>query len=537
VWADYWGPHFADHLEVVSAINHGLDEITGDEFASPASSAFWGPLAQYGVGRGKLLGYEIVKSSPGREVGANGILEVVWFVLSHRWGTNAPKYWWRFWGESPIFAIFVDEEEVNGSGWGGYHAFAPTEGLFFYWLAHPAMPFFVIRVPKQALEGDKYQGEYAFHQTVDVATERASHEYVEAATDPYPFTAWADPLKEPVWEDGELADICEEGKISPWGKETRINEPGVAGGVAVDAFWSNEAQACVPEPRPQLRITAPAANSSVFWRSPATFVAEAKDLWEGSPVPETGVNAVHWVDEGHGPIGEGAILTTSSLSPGVHHIFAEETDDQEGFRKTPPVTVTVIARPPSVHIEQPESGSTFPENHLIAFRGSAIDPAQGNIGATATWSVDGVKVGTGASLLLYRIGKEGEQEVTLTATNEAGLSASASIHLKLGPPVDEATVNITSPPAGSDYMNPEEPINFTAQGEGYGGEELSASAYRWTDVPEGSPEHFLGEGPSITTALGGPACEIVHHHVTVTVKDGTGHEAHETIEVTVGDIC
>jgi hypothetical protein len=547
VWADYWGPHFADHPEVVSAINHGLDEITGDEFASPASSAFWGPLAQYGVGRGKLLGYEIVKSSPGREVGANGVLEVIWFVLSHRWGTNAPKYWWRFWGESPIFAIFVDSEEVNPGGWEGYHAFAPTEGLFFYWLAHPAMPFFVIRVPKPGLEGDKYQGEEKFHKTVDEATEFASHEYVEAATDPYPFTAWADPLKEPVSEDGELADICDVGNTYPWGKETRINEPGVAGGVAVFPFWSNEAQACVPEARPQLRITAPASNSSVFWRSPATFVAEAKDLWEGSPLDDgkvvslegvlVPVSAIHWVDEGHGLIGSGESFSTSSLSAGVHHIFVEEEDVTGGFTKTAPVTVTVIARPPSVHIEQPESGSTFPENHLIAFRGSAIDPAQGNIGATATWSVDGVKVGTGASLLLYRIDKEGEQEVTLTATNEAGLSASASIRLKLGPPVDEATVNITSPPAGSYYMNPEEQINFTAQGEGYGGEQLSASAYRWTDVPEGSPEHFLGEGPSITTALGGPSCEIVHHHVTVTVKDGTGHEAHETIEVTVGDIC
>jgi hypothetical protein len=534
VWADYWGPHFAEHLDVVSAINHGLEDVTGDEFADPASRAFWEPLAQYGIERGKLLGYEIVKSSPGREVGANGILEAVWFVLSHRWGTSAPKYWYRYWGESPIFAIFVDESEVNQSGWDGYHAFAPTEGIFFFWLVHPAMPFFVIKVPSLAALGDRHQGTAAWQETVDAATERASHEYVEAATDPYPFTAWADPLKEPVWEDGELADICEEGNTSPWGKETRITELGVGGGVAVFPFWSNEAQACVPEPRPQLRITAPATNSSVFWRSSETFVAEAKDLWEGSPVPE---NKIRWVDEGQGLLGTGAVFSTSSLSPGVHHVFAEESDVTGGFTKTPPVTVTVIARPPAVQINLPETGSTFPENHLIAFRGTAIDPAQGNIGATATWSVDGVSVGTGASLLLYRIGKEGEHVVTLTATNEAGLSASASIRLKLGPPVDEATVHITNPAAGSYYMNPEEQINFTAQGEGYGGEQLSSSAYRWTDVPEGSPEHFLGEGPSLTTALGGPGCELVQHHVTVTVKDGTGHEAHETIEVTVGDIC
>jgi len=534
VWADYWGPHFAEHLDVVSAINHGLEDATGDEFADPASNAFWEPLAQYGIERGKLLGYEVVNSSPSASVGGSGILDAVWFVLSHRWGTNAPKYWYRYWGESPIFAIFIDESEVDQSGWSGYHAFAPTEGIFFFWLVHPAMPFFVVKVPSLPALGDRHKGTAAWQETVDAATERASHEYVEAASDPYPFTAWADPLKEPVWEDGELADICEEGNSAPWGKETRLGEVPDGPGVAVFPYWSNEAQACVPEARPQLRITAPAATSSIFWRSDATFVAEAKDFWEGSPVPES---KIRWVEEGHGLIGTGAVFSTSSLSPGVHRVFAEESDVTGGFTKTPPVTVTVIARPPAVQINLPETGSSFPDNHLIAFRGTAIDPAQGDIGSTATWSVDGVPVGTGASLLLYRIGKEGEHVVTLSATNEAGLATSASIHVKLGPPVDEASVNITNPPAGSYYMNPEEKVDFTAQGEGFGGEQLSPSAYRWTDVPEGSPERLLGEGPSLAAALGGPGCEIVHHHVTVTVKDGTGHEAHETIEVTVGDIC
>jgi hypothetical protein len=534
VWADYWGPQFAEHPDVIEAINHGLDEITGDEFAQPESKAFWGPLAQYGIERGKFLGYEVVKSSPPREVGDNGILDVVAFVISHRWGTNAPKYWWRFWGESPIFAIFVDESEVSESGWAGYHAFAPTEGLFFFWLVHPAMPFFVVKVPSLTALGNEHRGSALWQKTVDQATERMSHEYVEAATDPYPFSAWADPTKEPIWEDGELADICEEGNHAPWGEATRLGEPPDELGVAVFPYWSNETQACVPEARPQLRITAPASSSTVFWRSGVTFVAEAKDFWEGSPVPE---EKIRWIDEGHGLIGTGAVLSTSSLSPGVHHVYAEDTDVTGGFTKTAPVTVTVVARPPAVQIALPENGATFPENHLIAFRGTATDPAQGDIGATATWSVDGVKVGTGASLLLYRIDKEGEHEVTLTATNEAGLSASTSIRLKLGPPVEEATVHITSPAAGSDYLNPEEPIDFTAQGEGYGGEQLPASAYRWTDVSERSPERLLGEGPSLITDLGGPGCEIVHHHVTVTVKDGSGHEAHETIELTVGDIC
>jgi hypothetical protein len=525
IWADYWGPHFAEHPDVIAAINHGLEDDTGDEFADPAAHIFWEPLSQYGVGKGKLLGDEIVGSSPGKAVGSDGVLEVVWFVLSHRWGTPAPKFWWRYWGESPIFAIFVDESEVDPSAWAGYHAFAFTEGVLWMWLVHAAMPFFVVKVPSLPALGNQKQGTRAWRETVDAATERASHEFVEAATDPYPFTAWGDPLKEPIWENGEIADICEQGNTFPWGKETRIAEQSVA----VDAYWSNEASACVPEPRPHLRITAPSANTTIFWRSGIAFVAEATDTWDG--VLEAEGN-VRWIDEGRGQIGTGAVYSTNGLSPGVHHVFAEETDSTGGFAKTAPVTVNVVARAPVVQIEQPASGAKFASNHVIAFHGSATDPAQGSLDTTATWAVDGVPVGTGASLFLHRIPTEGEHIVTLTATNEVGLSTSASIHVEIGPPVEAPSVEITSP---ADHFSDIEakPITFTAIGEGSGGEELPASAFVWTDEPDGP----LGTGPSITKTLSGSLCEIVHHRVTVTVTDGHGLKASETIEGEVGDIC
>jgi hypothetical protein len=523
VWADYWGPHWSEHPDVVYAINHSLEDFTDDEFSDPAAHIFWEPLAQYEVGPGKFLGDEIVSNGPGKAVGSDGILEVVWFVLSHRWGTPAPKFWWRYWGNSPIFAIFVDESEVDSSAWAGYHAFAPTEGIFLWWLVHPAMPFFIVKVPSLATFGSS--GSSSWQRNVDTATERASHEFVEAATDPFPFTAWADPLKEPIWENGELGDICAQGSTFPWGKETRISERGVA----VDPFWSNDAHACVPDARPKMRITAPASGTTVFWRSGVAFVAEVTDLFEGFPPEE---RRIRWVDEGEGLLGTGAVLSTSRLKPGLHHVWVEETDVTGGFERTAPVTVNVVARPPSVHIEQPSEGSKFPSNHVVAFRGTATDPAQGDLAATATWFVDGVAVGTGASLLRYEIPTEGEHEVTLKATNEAGLSASATVHVKIGPPIEAATVQITSPPNHSAFKE-NAPINFTAIGEGSGAEELPPSAYSWTDDIDGE----LGKGPSITRALSGSECEFRNHHVTVTVKDAKGHEASETIEVTVGGVC
>jgi hypothetical protein len=277
-----------------------------------------------------------------------------------------------------------------------------------------------------------------------------------------------------------------------------------------------------------MRITAPASGTTIFWRSGVAFVAEVTDLFEGFPPAE---GRIRWVDEAEGPLGTGAVIVRS-LKPGVHHVWVEEVDATGGFERTAPVTVNVVARPPTVHIEQPLEGSKFPSNHAIAFRGTATDPAQGSLAATATWLVDGVAVGTGASLLRYEIPTEGEHEVTLKATNEVGLSASATVHVTIGPPIEAATVQITNPPNHSAFKE-NTPINFTAIGEGSGAEELPASAYTWTDDVDGE----LGKGPSVTKALSGSECAFVTHHVTVTVKDAKGHEASETIEVTVGGIC
>ena len=53
LWAFYWGTTFKGRRDVVSSINHALQNFVGDQFADPFSQNFWGPLSQYGVGRGR----------------------------------------------------------------------------------------------------------------------------------------------------------------------------------------------------------------------------------------------------------------------------------------------------------------------------------------------------------------------------------------------------------------------------------------------------------------------------------------------------
>ncbi len=519
VWAIYWGPHFAERSDVVSSLNHALEDFTGDEFADPAASRFWQPLSQYGVGKGNLQGYDIDSGKPSPSVGSSNVFDVAWEVLTHRFRHGEPDYWWRFADNDPIYAIFVDESEVDSSSWGGYHAFAPTEGFLFDFLVHPALPFFIVKVPDIAGLSMDHDGS-AYRSFMDTATERASHEFAEAATDPYPFLSWADPLKEPIWENGEIADICELGITYPWGKETRIQ----AGGLAVAPYWSNDAHACVPEARPRIHTAFPAAESTVNWDTAATFVLQGEDDFDGS-IPDS---EVRWISDLQGVIGHGNVFSTTQLSIGEHLIWAEVKDSTGGFAETTPVKVKVVARPPSTQINSPAGGTTFGSNQVINFRGSASDPSEGDLSARAVWSVDGTQVGTGASLLRYRIPTEGEHTVTLTVTNDAHLSASTSIKVEIGPPIKGPSVSITSPANEAAFPElPPKPIHFTGVAEG-----VEPFTYRWTDEPGG----LLSTEQSFEHTFPG-FCEIVPYHIKLEVTDGDGEKGSDSVNITVGTIC
>lgn len=526
IWAFYWGRHFSEHLDFVSSINHALENMVGDQFADGESKNFWGGLDQYGVDQGKFLGYEIVNDKPDSSVGSWNFFDVAGFVFTHRFGSDAPNYWWRLSGEDPIFAIFVDQSEVASSGWGGYHAFTPTEGILFSFLVHPAMPWLIVKVP--GLDSLTHERDSpAYREAVDTTSERASHEFVEAATDPYPFLSWADPLKQPIWEEGELGDICAQGSSYPWGKHTRI----IDFGTAVEPYWSNAAEACVPDARPSAQIVFPTGPETHGWHSPVTFIAQTHDVFEGGPSPDF---RIRWDSDKDGQgIGYGHIFTTSALSVGTHQIRATVTDSAGGTRVTAPVTVTVVLHPPTVKISQPSEGASFGSDQTVTYRGSAFDPADGDIGSSAVWSVDGTPVGTGATTFLYRIPTEGAHAVTLSATDSGGASASASIKVNVGPPTGKPTVRITSPENGQGF-SPGEVITFSAVAEGLEGATVPNSGYSWSDDKDG----FLGTGQTVMHTLSGFECGgIETHHVTVTATDTFSRKASDTIEVFDGQIC
>ena len=271
----------------------------------------------------------------------------------------------------------------------------------------------------------------------------------------------------------------------------------------------------MPESRPTLALDSPASGSTYSWGAQVTLIATADDLFDGT----VGDAQYRWTSDRDGPIGSGRILNTTTLSPGNHAISVQVANSQGGTRAAGPVTISLVIQPPTVRLDGPAEGSSFAADQRINFRGSAFDGKDGDIGAAATWSVDGTAVGTGASLRQRQISTPGPHTITLSATNSGAITRSASTHVTVGPPTGKPSVLITSPPlppnATDRYFGPGEVLTFSATADAQGLATIASSGYVWTDSVDG----FLGAGPTIQHTL---TSATTIHDITVTVTDSLG---------------
>jgi hypothetical protein len=202
--------------------------------------AYAGKLSQYGVVGlpGKHTRSHHVGNNPPRSVGANdpeGPLQVWRMVWDQMIKGRAPQFW-QCCGEDPMIFVFVYQEDVGSAPWGGYHFWVPTLGALAPWplslWIEPGVPYTLIKVPRAALTEtsptDKNRA---------LASEEQGHEFVEAATDPFPFYGWVDLGREPVWLNGEISDMCANDPHSTTQVESTF---------MFDTFWSNLDQRCVP---------------------------------------------------------------------------------------------------------------------------------------------------------------------------------------------------------------------------------------------------------------------------------------------------
>jgi hypothetical protein len=162
------------------------------------------------------------------------------------------------------------------------------------------------------------------------------------------------------------------------------------------------------------------------------FDVTTNDLLDNGPVANSRIT---WTDDVAGAgFGHGSAFGDTTLAPGDHHISVTAVDSRGGERTAGPITIHVVVEPPHVEIDHPADATTYGNDQTISFRGEAIDPEQGDIGPSATWSLDGTAIGTGHTITKTLTGSSCQiytHHVTVTAL-DTGNSQSAT---------DEVTVN------------------------------------------------------------------------------------------------
>jgi len=98
---------------------------------------------------------------------------------------------------------------------------------------------------------------------------------------------------------------------------------------------------------------------------------------------------------------------------------------------------------PTVAIQSPVSGFSFPTGMSISFQGTATDTEDGNIAASLVWTSnrDG-QIGVGAGFT--KILSNGNHIITASLTDSGGNTASASVSISVGSSSTASTVQASS---------------------------------------------------------------------------------------------
>jgi YVTN family beta-propeller protein len=126
--------------------------------------------------------------------------------------------------------------------------------------------------------------------------------------------------------------------------------------------------------------------------------------------------------------GTSAEIDTASLGGGTAFFRVLATDGVNSvFADTP--SFIVAEKPPRPRILAPGADTAIYQGQLLNLEGSATDPQDGVIpDAGLAWAADGRPLGSGPRLSVTDL-PIGTSEIVLTATNSAGLSATATVRI------------------------------------------------------------------------------------------------------------
>ena len=244
-----------DAQNPASLSSAAINDITRGIIDTSAGNDYLGPAGQYGVGAATFSGSSQNDGCGGAPSGTTNFVSILLWITCE---VQAPLTGIPYPDDNTLYVIYLPANvDVNNGPFGGtcdgfsaYHFWSEALTVDFTFLppsfdaSFQSYPFAVIPLKCAMDDPPIGSGRGAGALQRDWVSEMASHEIVEAATDPIVPNGWLDRSKidfsDSVFKEGEAADICEAGKAVP-SKYRRLDN-----GILVSPYWSNQDNACVP---------------------------------------------------------------------------------------------------------------------------------------------------------------------------------------------------------------------------------------------------------------------------------------------------
>lgn len=266
-------------------------------------------------------------------------------------------------------------------------------------------------------------------------------------------------------------------------------------------------------------IAAPADGATFGIGQEVQFQGSATDPEDGAL---TGASLV-WTSSLDGQLGTGGSFARSDLSEGNHEITLTATDS-DGDDASASVTITVANQPPAAPtITSPADGAEFGVGQEIEFSATATDPEDGELtGESIVWSsdLDG-ELGTGVAVTRDDL-SEGTHQITVTATDSDGESASSSIEITVQnqPPI----ATITAPADGTVVAEGSD-VTFEGSADDIEEGPLTGESLVWESDLDGE----IGTGTTFTVN----DLSLGEHTITLTATDSEDASGTATVALTV----
>jgi serine protease len=247
--------------------------------------------------------------------------------------------------------------------------------------------------------------------------------------------------------------------------------------------------------------------------------------------------AWEWTSDVEGVLWKGPEFLHSFGSPGAHTITLKATDSA-GQSAVRSVVVHAKNDAPTATIVLPAASEEIIQHAAYKLKGKMTDPNQLQPPCSSlTWTSSAAadQQASGGSFPLSGCQPAasfptlGARTLTLTVTDEHGLTHSRSVTIQVVPPPEHPVVTITAPDDGA-FLQPSTPVDLLADTFEPDGDEVT---YEWVvvdlDDSVGTTEDVMDwvPGQSVPFSCGGRTVTL---RVRATDKDGTGED---TIDVYV----